>query len=68
MVFIDVEKAYDKVPIDVLWWAMLKKGIPQRYINLVKDMYRNVSINVRTCDGLTKNFHIKIGFHIKISI
>ena len=28
MVFIDLEKAYDKVSRDVLWWTMLKKGIP----------------------------------------
>ncbi len=63
MVFIDLEKAYDKVPRDVLWWAMLKKGIPRRYIDLVKDMYRGVSTNVRTCDGLTKDFPISIGLH-----
>ena len=63
MVFIDLEKAYDKVPRDVLWWAMMKKGIPRRYIDLVKDMYRDVSTTVRTCGGLTKDFPITIGLH-----
>ena len=63
MVFIDLEKAYDKVPRDVLWWEMLKKGIPRRYIDLVKDMDRDVSTNVRTCDGLAKDFPITIGLH-----
>jgi len=63
MVFIDLEKAYDKVPREILWWAMLKKGIPRRYVDLVKDMYRDVSTNVRTCGGLTKDFPITIGLH-----
>ena len=62
-IFIDLEKAYDKVPRDVLWWAMLKKGILRRYIDLVNDMYRDASINVRTCDGLTNDFPTTIGLH-----
>lgn len=31
-------------------------------IDLV-NMYRDVSTNVRTCDGLTKDFPITIGLH-----
>lgn len=29
MVFIDLERAYDKLPRDVFWWAMTRKGIPK---------------------------------------
>ena len=42
---------------------MQKKGIPRRYIDLVKDMYVDISKNMRTCGGLTKGFPITIGLH-----
>lgn len=63
MIFIDLEKAYDKVPRNVMWWALEKKKVPTKYVNLIKDMYDNVVTSVRTCDGETSDFPIKIGLH-----
>ena len=63
LVFIDLEKAYDRVPRDVLWWAWMKKGISLRYIDLIKDMYDGAITNVRTFGGLSDSFPITIGLH-----
>jgi hypothetical protein len=46
MVFIDLEKAYDKVPRNVMWWALQKHKVSTNYITLIKDMYDNVVTSV----------------------
>ena len=48
MVFIDLEKAYDKIQWNVMWWALEKHKVPAKYITLIKDMYNNVVTSVRT--------------------
>ena len=63
MVFIDLKKAYDRVPRDILWWALMRKGISLRYVDLIKDMYEGAITNVRTCGGLSDSFSITIGLH-----
>ena len=37
MVFIDLEKAYDKVPRNVMWCVLEKHKVPTKYITLIKD-------------------------------
>jgi hypothetical protein len=47
MIFIDLQKAYDKVSRNVLWWALQKDKVLSKYITLIKDMYDNVVTSVR---------------------
>jgi hypothetical protein len=60
MVFIDLEKAYDKVPRNVMWWALQKHKVSTKYITLIKDMYNNVVTSVQTSNGDTNNFPINM--------
>ncbi|EXB93128.1 G-type lectin S-receptor-like serine/threonine-protein kinase [Morus notabilis] len=63
MVFIDLEKAYDKVPREVLWWVLEKSRVHLRYIKVIKDMYDGVVTSVRTAGGYMAEFPIRIGLH-----
>ena len=46
LIFIDLEKAYDKIPRNVMWWSLDKHKVPSKYVTLVKDMYNNVVTSV----------------------
>jgi hypothetical protein len=63
MIFIDLEKAYDKVPRNVMWWALQKHKVLSKYIILIKNIYDNVVTSVRTSDRDTNDFPINIGPH-----
>jgi hypothetical protein len=60
-----LEKAYDKTPRNIMSWALEKHKVPAKYIGLIKDIYRNVVTSVRTIDGDTNDFPIRIGLHQK---
>ena len=38
-VFIDLEKAYDRVLKKEVWYCMRKSGIVEKYVRLVQDIY-----------------------------
>ena len=63
LVFIDLEKAYYKIPRNIIWWSLDKHKVPSKYVTLIKDMYNNVVTSVRTNDDNTDYFPIKIGLH-----
>ena len=39
MVFINLEKVYDKVRRDLIWWVLNKSNVLRVYIEIIKDMY-----------------------------
>ena len=63
MIFIDLEKAYDKIPRIIMLQTFDKHKVPTKYVGLIKNMYNNVVTSVRTSDGDTDDFSIRIGLH-----
>jgi len=61
--FLDLEKAFDRVPHEVIWWALRKHQVPEEYINWIKMIYRNATSSVRSSVGTTREFPITVGVH-----
>ena len=62
-VFVDLEKAFDRVPRDVIRWALRKQGVPERLINLVMALYKEAKSRVKTVAGTSEEFEIRVGVH-----
>ena len=53
MVFVDLKKASNHTPTEVIWWALRRKGVVEREIKAIKEMYMNTVYGV--C-GFEKGF------------
>ena len=52
-VFVDLEKAYDKVPREEVWYCMRKSGLAEKYVRIVPDMYDDGITAVRCAVRVT---------------
>ncbi|KAK3544202.1 hypothetical protein QTP86_008342 [Hemibagrus guttatus] len=62
-VFADLEKAYDRVPREELWYCMRKSGVAEKYVRVVQDMYERSRTVVRCAVGQTEEFNVEVGLH-----
>lgn len=63
LAFLDLEKAFDRVPHALIWHALRDHGVPEAYVGWVQMMYRNVTSRVRCPVGLSPKFPIRVGVH-----
>ena len=61
--FIDLEKAYDSVPRDMVYWCLRRRWVPEKLVRLVEATYYGASTVVRTTLGRTDEIPIKVGLH-----
>ncbi|KAK3571160.1 hypothetical protein QTP86_003666 [Hemibagrus guttatus] len=59
----NLEKAYDRVPREELWYYMRKSGVAEKYLRVVQDMYERSRTVVRCAVGQTEEFKVEVGLH-----
>ena len=62
-IFVDLEKAFDKVPRLAISWALRRQMVPEYLISAVMSLYENSTSQVRFAGGLSDKFLIKVGVH-----
>lgn len=63
MVFLDLEKAFDRVPHDLIWASLRRHHVPEAYISWVQLLYQDVRNLVRCTAGISPPFNINVGVH-----
>ena len=61
--FVDLEKAFERVPREVVKWALRKLGVYEWLIRTVMTLYTEACTIVRTDVGLSESFEVKVGLH-----
>ena len=61
--FVDLEKAFDRVPRKVMEWALRKKAVPEIMVKAVMCLYEGAKTRVRVGMELSEAFCVKVGVH-----
>jgi len=63
MAFVDLEKAFDRVPREVVWWALRRLGVEEWLVKVIRAMYEGMTTAVKTNDGESDGIEVKVGLH-----
>ena len=61
--FVGLGQTFDRVPGEVLRWALRKLGVDEWLIRTVIALYTEACTVVRTDTGLSESFEVKVGLH-----
>src|SRR5579863_8494088 len=65
LVFVDLEKAFDRVPRDILWWSLRELGVEESIVRVMKSMYDGSTTPVKVKKGVSESckFEVKVSVH-----
>ena len=61
IMFIDLKKAYNSVPRDVLWAVLVKCGMLARMLSIIKSFHEDTEGIVRVGDAVIDRFEVRNG-------
>ena len=62
-IFVDLEKAFDKIPRHAIEWALRRQLVPEWLIRAVMGLYSNSVSHVRFAGDMSEAFPIGVGVH-----
>ena len=63
LVFVDLEKEFDRVPRGVIESSLRRKRVVECYVNAVMKMYEEVLSQVKVEGENSKEFAVRVGIH-----
>ena len=61
--FLDLEKAFDRVPHDLIWHSLRSHLVPEEYVEWIKMLYKDATSVVQCPAGRSKPFKVTVGVH-----
>ncbi|MBM6549315.1 reverse transcriptase family protein [Streptococcus dysgalactiae subsp. equisimilis] len=61
IVFLDIRAAFDSVDRSALWNCLLRNGVPEKYVSILKALYAHTSGRVRAYGQLSPSFAVSSG-------
>ena len=65
MVFVDLEKTFDRVPREVIRCLLRRKEVLEREVKAIMEMYDNIKTSVNMDCMRSESFEVKVGVHQK---
>ncbi|EYC46253.1 hypothetical protein Y032_0403g824 [Ancylostoma ceylanicum] len=63
LAFLDLEKAFDRVPHEAIWYALRWHGVPEELIEWVRILYAEPRSRVQAAAGTSAEFPISVGVY-----
>lgn len=61
IVFVDLTKAFDTVPRELLWKILLKYGVPEKFLNMIKLFHSGMEAKVSMNNIESSAFPVEVG-------
>ena len=66
--FVDLEKVYDRIPKEVVFWCLKKRKLPKKAVKLGEMMYRRTRTTVITVCGKKEMLEVRTGLHQELAL
>ena len=63
MAFVDLEKAFDRMPREVVWWTLRYLGVDEWIVSVIRAMYEDATTKVRLNGRESNAFSVRVGVH-----